>query len=94
VAAEGGDQFGQRLGLQQRRVAGQHHHRARGVGRHRVERNPNRVAGAVLLLLHDGLGVRRDVSQMRGDLVAGVPDDDDRAGGVERGGRGQDVADP
>jgi hypothetical protein len=75
-----GEQCGQRDGVEQRHVAVGDEHGPGEIAWQLVEAAADRVAGAVLLLLHgDGDGrLERlaDLGQVLGDLVAAVADDD------------------
>ncbi len=68
----------ERLAPQQRMIAVRHDHgpvQRTGL----LQRHPHRVPGTALVLLHHGLGVGRVLRQVLDDLLAPVPDDDDKA---------------
>ena len=86
------DQPVQRVGGEQRGVAGDHDDGARRRGGQRLEGDPDRVPGAVLLLLDDRLAPAGPSSaRCSVDRLAPVADHDDEVLGAERPGRGEDV---
>ena len=87
-------QAGQGGRQQQRRVAGQHQHSAgdRPVGGELLQRYPDGVPGAVLLLLHHRHRRRGDLGQVGGDLVAAVPNHHGGPLGGQAGGGCQRVS--
>ena len=85
------DQRGDRLLAQQGRVAVDDEHRAGDVG-NGGERDGRGVAGAVLLLLDDRYRLGCDLGEVRLDLLAARPDDDDGGAGAQRGRGREDVA--
>ena len=90
------EQGRERVSGQERGVAGEHDDRA--VTQHDVvggesgERHANRVAGAVLLLLHHGERPRGDLLDVRRHLIATVAHDDDEVLGFDGGGGLDDMA--
>ncbi len=81
----------ERLRREQRGIPRDHDDDAGRVRGHRLERQPDRVPGAVLLGLHHRHSLRGDLGQVLGDLVAPVADDGHGLRRAQRGPRGEDV---
>ena len=81
----------QGVGGEQGGVARQHHHRAGGLVAECLQRQADRVAGAMLLRLHDRHRGRVDLLEVRDHLLAAVADDDERGARAERLGGDQDM---
>src|SRR5690606_31463473 len=87
----GPDEGVQRPPAQQRVVAVRDDHGAvQGAGL--LQRHPDGVARAALVLLDDGLGVRRGLGEVFDDLLAAVADDHHEPFGTQFAGGGQYVA--
>ena len=91
-----GGEGAQRVALEQRGVAVRDQDRALERlpgGQDGLDGDPHRVTRAVLLLLHREQRRRRQLLDVGADLVAPVTDDGDDPLGLDRGHRGQHVAD-